>query len=833
MITTSKCFSFFISILVHRNNILKPDLRRIFALAYLFITVFNPIWSTCQNKHFLTFYGTNEGKVGHAFVSFVREDNNLQQTVVDGVWGLYPASRKKGGASYLIGEVPGEIRDDFLTRPDVGLTVEVTPQEYKNALDIKNNWSNANYRLNEKDSLCDYSQLIDKTAEADKMEVEKLYLQLIGLLEKLGAYRQRLFSQEHFIDVFPAVYFHTTAIEMDKIRKGNYNKPIWKMTQMINFYEAYEYNRKNWDSGRKSSVEPHWVNHFQVAEKETESNFGGCTGIQRTINTAIQAHVDFDLPRSIRYTNKVVKQNKDIGLIKNEFWEVNNTFSKSQSLSIQDIYRVSSWYCDILTFFGQYLIPSDIVLRREVSWYNAMNSSHVIEYNGTKLAPQPKIPNLYNQLESIGRMHCPFRPLPSLFLFDLSGSMAKAGASGQPKIKEAEEAAKKSLATIRNNADQGIAQSVSIRTFSGGCPSPGTDPSREVIEFTEDLNRIETIIDAIGSPGGGTPLKEAIEASEAILSKRIKDNNLPKGRLIILSDGQATCGSIRPNDVYAFGQSGKVERSIQGLRSASAGASPIKYYTVGFNIAPGSEAERDLKYLASISGGKYLNAQNQFQLTRAFQRFSQVFVPKPAPMQTGLPGTSTGVFNEGVKNIRDEYYRDALQQFKSFHQLHDQDCHGAYNLAVAYEANEYYKASMQQYENYLQLCPDASDRRKVQEKIKLLQKDYEAFLEFSKKVIESDRDYLKLHFKKIQNGESIALATEFIAFIKEKWRYYEKLPEILEMDSRMLEINAEAVFRGLKECASTIDRDPQHWDRNATPVLSRTYLNMDRLLKSF
>jgi len=46
-------------------------------------------------------------------------------------------------------------------------------------------------------------------------------------------------------------------------------------------------------------------------------------------------------------------------------------------------------------------------------------------------------------------------------------------------------------------------------------------------------------------------------------------------------------------------------------------------------------------------------------------------------------------------------------------------------------------------------------------------------------------------------------------------------------------VNAAAVFRGLKSCADIIQRNPEKWDRDATPVLSRTYLNMERLLKTF
>jgi tetratricopeptide (TPR) repeat protein len=259
----------------------------------------------------------------------------------------------------------------------------------------------------------------------------------------------------------------------------------------------------------------------------------------------------------------------------------------------------------------------------------------------------------------------------------------------------------------------------------------------------------------------------------------------------------------------------------------------VRYYTIGFNISAGSNAERDLQYLAQKSGGKYLNAQDEFELTKAFQKFNRVFIPKEVPSIDTLSVTAKTLFNKGLGLINDEEFDKALESYKQFAKGNSKDCNGFYNLALMFEANEYFKSAIKNYENYLQLCPNTTDKDYVKKQIEALRIEYDKYVEYNKKVVISDMEYLNLHFKKIQNGESVALAIEFIGFIKEKWVYYKNLAEIIENDDRLFKTNATEVFRGLKECVETIKRNPQAWDRDATPVLSRTYLNMERLIKSF
>ena len=87
------------------------------------------------------------------------------------------------------------------------------------------------------------------------------------------------------------------------------------------------------------------------------------------------------------------------------------------------------------------------------------------------------------------------------------------------------------------------------------------------------------------SAGGGTPLTNAIKAAECKMAAHLQREGQPKGKLIILSDGQGTCGAIRPSGVYNSAplqqnRSIMVDANQCGLTNNTNTA--VSYYTVGF-----------------------------------------------------------------------------------------------------------------------------------------------------------------------------------------------------------------------------------------------------------
>ena len=848
---------------------------------YLFLVY---TYGLSQEGRFITFYGTTAGPVGHAFVSFVREDNTLQQTVVDGVWGLYPTTRIGGAASFIVGEVPGEMRDDFLKRPDVGLTVKVNQKEYNIALKIKDRWSNYNYELTEKDclsfviaianslspkivlpqrntfdfptdyinslkllnpghglgspsnnlipsKLCNYQALLDNALnqnECDSLKIQ--YTKLLGIASKLGAYRRLYLQSGDLVNVFPTVYYHMTVIEMDKIRQGKVKYSKEKMEQMIYFFDAYEYNRKLSQEKR----EVHWKRHFtQVNEAGT---YDFCQSFRKVMTSAIRAHVRFDLARAIRHSYDFGRSTSPVSALRVEFEATNNIFILAQTKALKDISRVTS--CGSL---GRFNLPifggisvNEIKSWRMAAFDKALSSRKPIQGYDGELIPQPSYfphKNYYQDGQTACKESNPScgNYSSTLFLFDLSGSMNENGGETIPKIQQAKNASKSTLNALRSNP-QGAINQVAVYGFSGSCV---TDPTREISSFDTDLNAVEQRINSMYA-GGGTPLNQAIKAAECKMAAHLQKEGQQKGKLIILSDGQGTCGSIRPSGVY---HSAPLQKSRSVIVNANqcglSNGSPtsVSYYTVGFNIQPGSPAERDLQYLSQISGGKYLNVQNQTQLTRAFRKFNRTYQPKLSPALPGLSNPEKSNFFKGVTKIKTEYFDEALSIYETFAKQNPGDCNGVFNLALMQEANDFYTDAIDNYQSYLSLCPDASDFVTVEKQVSFLEEEFREFVQFQREVVQSDLNFLKLHFQKIQNGQSVALAEEFKGFLLEKGDYYEDLPRLIGNNKRFFRTITEEISSAFKQCKTLIRRNPNSWDRDAIPLISMSYNSMKELLE--
>ncbi|MFN6962336.1 MAG: tetratricopeptide repeat protein [Pyrinomonadaceae bacterium] len=220
----------------------------------------------------------------------------------------------------------------------------------------------------------------------------------------------------------------------------------------------------------------------------------------------------------------------------------------------------------------------------------------------------------------------------------------------------------------------------------------------------------------------------------------------------------------------------------------------IRFMTVGFDVPAGSVAERDLQYLASITGGKYFAACDRRQLIRALQKHVRRFVPKVCK-------SSDPDLSAGVRALSSSDYRSAMQSFKRYASANPTDWCGFYNLALAYEANDRYKAASQSYQRYLGLAPNSPDRVNVQQQIAQLDQDYVDQYQYYLRLITSDRDYLVRYYDAVFNRSSSDLAQEFLGFVREKRSFYAELPEILEVRERWLVDYAKDISSSIDDLA--------------------------------
>lgn len=368
----------------------------------------------------------------------------------------------------------------------------------------------------------------------------------------------------------------------------------------------------------------------------------------------------------------------------------------------------------------------------------------------------------------------PIPAIPTLFLFDVSGSMNENG-----KIGQARDAGLDALREMREGGG-GNSSPVSIMTFSGD--SCGANSTQKLSDFSGNLTEAETVMRSrLPAPNGGTPLPQAKDAAWAEMERFLNSNpNAREGRIVLLSDGQSTCGAIRPPGVFS-----------RDITTVSRSDSKIKFFTIGLDVPAGSIAERDLQYLASETGGKYFAASDRRQLIRAFQKQVRRFAPRPC-------SAANADFSGGLRAFADSDYRLALESFRRYAAGNPNDSCGVYNLALAFEANDRYKTAGEYYRQYLNLAPASPDRAKIEQKIVQLNQDYADQFEYFINLIQSDADYLRRYWDSVFNRSSSDLAQEYNGFVYEKSNFYKTLPEILEVNERWL-------INDAKDISSSID----------------------------
>lgn len=194
-----------------------------------------------------------------------------------------------------------------------------------------------------------------------------------------------------------------------------------------------------------------------------------------------------------------------------------------------------------------------------------------------------------------------------MLVFDTSGSMADADASGMAKIEAAQKAGGDILDVIA--AENQARKSADLNQV--GAVGYQTTPY-VVSSITADIASVKAQLPSMG-PNGSTGMPDGLRTSIELFG----GGSWPGGKIIILlSDGLPNVGlgmsSVSPDEVQQ-----------QVLDQAStAGSQGICVYTVGFGdpaAGAGSIDEDFLKRVASASGcGKYYNARNAIDLANIY-----------------------------------------------------------------------------------------------------------------------------------------------------------------------------------------------------------------------
>ena len=183
-----------------------------------------------------------------------------------------------------------------------------------------------------------------------------------------------------------------------------------------------------------------------------------------------------------------------------------------------------------------------------------------------------------------------------LLLIDTSGSMGDAVGTANPEVKI--EVAKQAAVEALGRAAGSGSVEVAVLAFSGDCGHPV--PSYQ--DFTRDVALLTRFIGNL-QPSGGTPMATALQVANEFMSTN-GSASAGDRMIMLLADGQNDCGDID-----------------QALAELKASGVIFRHETVGFGIAPNSQAADDLRKIATQTGGSYHHASDASQLADVFMEF--------------------------------------------------------------------------------------------------------------------------------------------------------------------------------------------------------------------
>jgi hypothetical protein len=311
---------------------------------------------------------------------------------------------------------------------------------------------------------CNLQKLLNKAGildeSPDAKRLKNLYYELLGATEKLNKYRNIFLANESsLIDLFPTAYYNTTIEELRRIQNGDFRHPIEKLEQMQAFFDAYIINRENWDNGLKNQVEPHWAEHFKIAEEINKNKLKPYPiKVQTVLNSGIDAHVGNDLARAIRYavenrSNKIILTAD----LKREFNDTKSTLLASGRRTTRDIFS-RSMSCIVQAGDSIMGVTEKVFALRNAAWDEALCKDSQGNYCSlkpkpvgstaiNKLAKQPQLSaSSRTQLIKIGQQICNSsfsfpRPVPETDVYqkcreiaERAGNIIKGTSYGDPHL---------------------------------------------------------------------------------------------------------------------------------------------------------------------------------------------------------------------------------------------------------------------------------------------------------------------------------------------------------------------------------------------------------------
>jgi Ca-activated chloride channel homolog len=183
----------------------------------------------------------------------------------------------------------------------------------------------------------------------------------------------------------------------------------------------------------------------------------------------------------------------------------------------------------------------------------------------------------------------------AMIVFDASGSMAGNTVQGLFSDKTRIDEVRKALGQVLPGVTR--VRKVGLITYGPG-PYNQCNVQLDFPPIPDAADRIMGVVNAL-NPDGKTPLVDAVKQAASVLGKQ--------GSIVLLTDGEETCGGAPCALGQALKASGKVTVHVIG------------YQLRGYSWT-GAQSILDVKCLAETTGGLYITAQNRDDLIAAFQK---------------------------------------------------------------------------------------------------------------------------------------------------------------------------------------------------------------------
>ncbi|MBX3292756.1 MAG: hypothetical protein KF881_07690 [Acidobacteria bacterium] len=190
-----------------------------------------------------------------------------------------------------------------------------------------------------------------------------------AVLDKLVERREAFLNSGDIVEIFPALYFHTTRQFFEKAFAFESDVSTAMLKMIEAFHDAYEYNRIAFDTGGAKAVEPHWKKYYVRASQERRRKPGKPISLLTAyaiLLHGIDAHL-IDLGRTVRNESSSHIVRSDA--FREAYFRMNKVFARAAQAANRDLSAALGIRSRLLDFERSLSLGARYIIQgRTASW---------------------------------------------------------------------------------------------------------------------------------------------------------------------------------------------------------------------------------------------------------------------------------------------------------------------------------------------------------------------------------------------------------------------------------------------------------------------------------